>query len=162
MLCSLQTYLTDRLKLMFVLSILPLDCGLVAPIEKQAERMRELATGGNGALSAANKCFSHSVKSSYFLVTSPAPISTCVKLPLCTGVSFSLKCFVIGYISTNVNRNSLTYYCRAILWASPCFDSALKLFEFTYKLSLRWDTDHCAQSHKPGWSRVGMLFWCWQ
>lgn len=55
MLCSLQTYLTDRLKLMFILCILPLDRGLVAPIEKQTEKMRELATGGNGALSKVNK-----------------------------------------------------------------------------------------------------------
>lgn len=55
MLCRLQTYLTDRLKLMFILSVLLVDRGLVAPIEKQTERMRELATGGNRALSAANK-----------------------------------------------------------------------------------------------------------
>jgi len=40
---------------MFILCILPLDRGLVAPIEKQTEKMRELATGGNGALSKVNK-----------------------------------------------------------------------------------------------------------
>jgi len=54
-LSTLQMYLTDRLKLMFILSILPLDRGLVAPIEKQTERMRELATGGNGALFTVNE-----------------------------------------------------------------------------------------------------------
>jgi hypothetical protein len=40
---------------MFILSILPLDRGLVAPIENQTERLRELATGGNGVLFTVNE-----------------------------------------------------------------------------------------------------------
>jgi hypothetical protein len=40
---------------MFILRMLPLDRGLVAPIEKQTERMRKLATGGNGALFTVNE-----------------------------------------------------------------------------------------------------------
>jgi len=39
---------------MFILSILPLDRRLVALIEKQTERMRELATGGKRTLSTVN------------------------------------------------------------------------------------------------------------
>jgi len=40
---------------MFILSILPLDRRLVALIEKQTERMRELATSGKRASSTVNK-----------------------------------------------------------------------------------------------------------
>jgi hypothetical protein len=51
----MKIYLTGCVRLMFVLSIWPLDRGLVAPVGKQTEGLREHATGENGSLSTVNK-----------------------------------------------------------------------------------------------------------